>query len=78
MTSYYTDLPFMACSSCSYCMDLLFMVDSIESSAVWPTVVLQVDAAQLTLLNLLAVMLHLMDSLNFSLKSLDKQWPKQC
>ena len=33
MTSYYTDLPFMAHSSCSYCMDLLFMVDSIDSSA---------------------------------------------
>ena len=34
MTSYYTDLPFMARSSCSYCMDLPFLVDSIDSSAV--------------------------------------------
>ena len=34
MTSYYTDLPFMARSSCSYCMDVPFMVDSIDSSAV--------------------------------------------
>ena len=34
MTSYYTDLPFMAHPSCSYCMDLLFLVDSIYSSAV--------------------------------------------
>ena len=34
MTSYYTDLPFMASSSCSYCMDLPFMVDSIDLSAV--------------------------------------------
>ena len=41
----------------------------------WSTAVLQVDAAQLTLL---AVMLHMMDSLNFNLKSLHKQWPKQC
>ena len=29
MTSYDTDLPFIARSSCSYCMDLPFMVDSI-------------------------------------------------
>ena len=43
-------------------------------SSLWSTAVLQVDAAQLTLL---AVMLHMMDSLNFSLKSLHKQWPKQ-
>ena len=34
MTSYYTDLPFMARSSCSYCMDLPFLVDSIDLSAV--------------------------------------------
>ena len=34
MTSYYADLPFMARSSCSYCMDLPFLVDSIDSSAV--------------------------------------------
>ena len=34
MTSYYTDLPFMARSSCSYCMELSFLVDSIDSSAV--------------------------------------------
>ena len=34
ITSYYTDLPFMARSSCSYCMDLPFLVDSIDSSAV--------------------------------------------
>ena len=56
MTSYCTDLPFMAHSSCSYCMDLPFMVDLIYSSAV-----LKVDAAQLTLL---AVMMYMMDSLN--------------
>ena len=69
MTSYYTDLPFMARSSCSYRMDLPFMVDSIDSSAVCGQLQFfdEVDAAQLTLL---AVMLHLMDSLNFSLKSL--------
>ena len=36
-------------------------------SSLWSTAVLQVHAAQLTLL---AVMLHLMDSLNFGLKSL--------
>ena len=65
MTSYYTDLPFMAHSSCSYCMDLPFMVDSIGSSAACgPTAVLQVNAAQ----TLPAVMLHMIDSLNFSLK----------
>ena len=76
MTSYHTDLPFMARSSCSYCMDLPFMVDSIEFvSSLWLTAVLQVDAAHLTLL---AVMLHIMDLLNFSLKTLHKQWPKQC
>ena len=34
MTSYYTDLPFMAHSSCSYCMDLPSMVFSIDSSTV--------------------------------------------
>ena len=36
MTSYYTDLPFMAHSNCSYCMDLdlPIMVDSIDPSAV--------------------------------------------
>ena len=34
MTSYYTDLPFMASSSCSYRMDLPFLVDSIDSTAV--------------------------------------------
>ena len=69
MTSYYTDLPFMACSSCSYCMDLIFMVNLIDSSAV---------CGQLQFFSsLLAVMLH-MDSPNFSLKSLHKEWPKQC
>ena len=46
-------------------------------SSLWSTAVLQVDAAQLTLLILLAVMLHLLDALNFSLKGLDKQWSKQ-
>ena len=77
MISYYTDLLFTARSSCSYCMDLPFMVDSIDSSAVCGQLhaVLQVNAAQLTLL---AVMLHMMDSLNFNLKILHKQWPKQC
>ena len=56
----YTDLPFMAYSYCPYCMDLPFMVDSIDFfSSLWSTVILQVDAAQLTLL---AVMLHVIDS----------------
>ena len=45
------------------------------ASSLWSTAVLQVDAAQLTLP---AVMLHMMDSLNLSLKSVHKQQPKQC
>ena len=46
--------------------DLPFLVDSIDSSAVcsWPTAVLQVDAAQLTILAVCC--------------SFHKQWPKQC
>ena len=41
-------LPFLAHSSSSFCIDLPFMVDSIDSSAVWGTAALQVDEAQLT------------------------------
>ena len=45
MTSYYTDLPFMARSSYSYCMGLPFMVDSIDSSAVYGQLQFFSDAA---------------------------------
>ena len=73
MTSYCTDLPFMARSSCSYCMDLPFIVDSIDSS----TVCGQLQFFRSMQLSSLYQQ-HMMDSLNFRLKSLHKQWPKQC
>ena len=73
MATYYTDLPFMAHPRCSYCMDLPFnfMVDSIYLSAVRGQ--LQFFRSMQLHLTLLAVMLHMMDSLNFHLKSLHKQ-----
>ena len=62
----------MARSSCPYCIDLPFMVDSIDCGQ------LQFfRLMQLRQLTLLAVMLHMFDSLNFSLKSLHKQWPRR-
>ena len=72
MTSYYTDLPFMACSSCSYCMDLPFLVDSIDSSAVCG----QLQFFRSMQLSSLYWLCAAYDG--FSLKSLHKQWPKQC
>ena len=77
MASYYTDLPFMTRSSCSYCMDLHFMVDSIDSSAV---------CGQLQFFRWLyqqwccndSWIPHMMDLLNVGLKRSHKQWPKQC
>ena len=71
MTSYYTDLPFMARSSWAYCMDLPFMVDSIDSSAV---------RGQLQFFRSMQLSWLYKQWCCIwwnSLKSLHKQWPKQ-
>ena len=77
MILYCLDLPFMAHSSCSRCMDLPFMVDPIDLSAVCGLLEFS-RSTQLSLLDSSDAANDGFIKLHFSLKSLLKQWPKQC